>query len=268
MKTHSKAKPNTTHSPNAARAPKAEPVSRNPTANPRTAATASAHSIRAASARLRPIKTAARGMGRDRSRSTKPCSTSSATPVAAPIPAHTTVLAMNPGTMKLTYDTEPPVPIAPPNANLNMSRNNALWIVVKTMSCGVRANLRTIRPATTRELTHSPAPVLAAARGTPGDGASAAVPVTMPPVRVSRWSAPGRIQTRGRLVEQEQAGGSGQADAQVDAAAHAAGIGAHQPVGVGGELHLVENPDRCRLGRLLAEPEQPTHHLQVLPAGH
>jgi len=90
----------------------------------------------------------------------------------------------------------------------------------------------------------------------------------MPPVRVSRWSAPGRIQTRGRLVEQEQAGGSGQADAQVDAAAHAAGIGAHQPVGVGGELHLVENPDRCRLGRLLAEPEQPTHHLQVLPAGH
>jgi hypothetical protein len=76
---------------------------------------------------------------------------------------------MNPGTMKLTYDRESPVWIAPPNAYLNMSRNNALWIVVKTMSCGVRANLRTIRPATATELDHNPAPVLTAARGTPGD---------------------------------------------------------------------------------------------------
>jgi hypothetical protein len=63
-------------------------------------------------------------MGSDRRRSTKPCSTSSATPVAAPIPDHRTVLVMNPGTMKLTYDREPPVPMAPPNANRNMSRNS------------------------------------------------------------------------------------------------------------------------------------------------
>src|SRR6266702_4498311 len=89
---------------------------------------------------------------------------------------------------------------------------------------------------------------------------------------VSRMSVPVttrlRIASGCRLVEQEQAGGSGQDDAQVDAAAHAAGIGAHQPVGVGGQLHLVENPDRLRLGRLLAEPEKTTDHLQVLPAGH
>src|SRR5215467_14367349 len=56
-----------------------------------------------------------------------------------------------------------------------------------------------------------------------------------------------------RLVEQEQTRGSDQADAQVDTAAHAAGIGAHQPVGVVGELHLLKNPDRRRLGRLLAQ---------------
>jgi hypothetical protein len=107
---------------------------------------------------------------------------------------------MNPGTRKLTYDREPPVPMAPPNANRNMSRNKALWIVVKTMSCGVRANLRTIRPATTRELTHKLAPVLTAALGTAGDGAIAYVSVMMMPpsrqpvrrrrvARVSRWSA-------------------------------------------------------------------------------
>src|SRR5215470_13360785 len=117
--------------------------------------------------------------GQGPSRSTKPCSTSSATPVAAPIPAHKTVVAMKPGTRKLTYDREPPVPMAPPNANRNMSRNSALWIVVKTMSCGVRTNLRTVRPATSRELTHNLAPVLSAARGTPGDGAVRGMSVMM-----------------------------------------------------------------------------------------
>ena len=88
------------------------------------------------------------------------------------------------------------------------------------------------------------------------------------PDRVPELDAAARIQAGGRLVEQQQPGGSGQADAQVDAAAHASRIGAHQPVGVGGELHLVEYPDRCRLGVLPAEPEQPAHHLEVLPAGH
>jgi hypothetical protein len=86
--------------------------------------------------------------------------------------------------------------------------------------------------------------------------------------RVPQLDATARIQAGGRLVEQEQAGGSGQADAQVDAAAHAAGIGAHQPVGVGGELHLVEHPHRRGLGLLLAQPEQAADHLQVLLAGH
>jgi hypothetical protein len=97
---------------------------------------------------------------------------------------------MNPGTRKLTYDREPPVPMAPPNANRNMSRNKALWIVVKTMSCGVRANLRTIRPATTRELTDNVAPVLTVARGTAGDGVIAYVSVmTAPSSRDGQASA-------------------------------------------------------------------------------
>jgi SAM-dependent methyltransferase len=73
--------------------------------------------------------------------------------------------------------------MAPPNAYRNMSRNTALWIVVNTMSWGVRANFRTVRPATAIELGHNPAPVLSAARGTPGDGAIIdALVMMMPPV--------------------------------------------------------------------------------------
>jgi hypothetical protein len=56
----------------------------------------------AVSASARPESTALRGIGSDRSRSTKPCSRSSATPAAAPMPVNRMPVVMKPGTRKST----------------------------------------------------------------------------------------------------------------------------------------------------------------------
>jgi hypothetical protein len=102
MKIQSKAKPNSTQSPNAARPAATDPWVRNPTANPRAVATARPQVSRAVSARPRPAITATRGIGRERSRSKKPCSMSSATPAAAPMPENRVLVTTTPGTRKAT----------------------------------------------------------------------------------------------------------------------------------------------------------------------
>jgi hypothetical protein len=50
--------------------------------------------------------------------------------------------------------------MAPPKMYRKMSRKIALWTVARTSSCGVRANLRTVRRATATELGQNPAPEL------------------------------------------------------------------------------------------------------------
>jgi hypothetical protein len=57
--------------------------------------------------------------------------------------------------------------------------------------------------------------------------------------RVPQLEAAAGVQARGGLVQQQQAGGADQAGAQVQAAAHSAGVGADQPVGVAGQLQLL-----------------------------
>jgi hypothetical protein len=86
--------------------------------------------------------------------------------------------------------------------------------------------------------------------------------------RRPQLAAAGRVQARGGLVQQQQAGGADQAGAQVQAAAQPAGVGADQPVGVGGELELVQDRGGGRPGPLVGEPEQAADHLQVLAPGH
>ena len=54
------------------------------------------------SASVRPASNAPRDTGSDRSRSKKPCSTSSATPAAVPVPANSTLVTTKPGTRKST----------------------------------------------------------------------------------------------------------------------------------------------------------------------
>ena len=75
---------------------------------------AALHVAMAVSAMARPASTEVRGMGSDRSRSTNPCSRSSATAVAAPMPVNRMPVVMKPGTRKFTYE-RPPEPMAPPN---------------------------------------------------------------------------------------------------------------------------------------------------------
>ena len=95
---HSKAKPKTITSPNAASPSRMLPWSRNPTANAIATVTAEASARMAVSAITRAASTELRGIGSERSRSTKPCSRSSAVATAAPMPEKSTPVAMKPGT--------------------------------------------------------------------------------------------------------------------------------------------------------------------------
>src|SRR5262249_2195169 len=101
MNTQAKAKPNSTAIANAAAAALAGASSRNPTAKPIAVVTANAQTSVVVSASARPATADKREIGSDRSRSTKPCSTSSATPAAAPAPTNSTVVTTKPGTRKL-----------------------------------------------------------------------------------------------------------------------------------------------------------------------
>ena len=86
--------------------------------------------------------------------------------------------------------------------------------------------------------------------------------------RVPQLDAAARIETGGRLVEQQQPGPADEAGAEVEAAAHAAGVRAHRPVGGVGEAQLLEHGGASRRGAGARVAEQPGDHLDVLPPGH
>ena len=102
MNIHSNAKPNRTQRPNAASVDGTSVCTRNPTAKPIAAVIASPQVTSAVSASARPVGAALRRIGRERSRSNSPLSTSSATPAAAPAPENRTPVVMKPGTRKST----------------------------------------------------------------------------------------------------------------------------------------------------------------------
>ncbi len=102
MNTHSNANPYTRHSRKARIACDAVPCSRNPTRNPMPVVITRLQTRIAVSAIARPESTALRGIGSERSRSTKPPSMSSAIAVAAPIPPKSTLVVTKPGTRKST----------------------------------------------------------------------------------------------------------------------------------------------------------------------
>ena len=76
-----------------------------------------------------------------------------------------------------------------------------------------------------------------------------------------------RIETGGRLVEEEHARPGEQARREVESPAHPARVGLRRAIGGVGELEALEQL-RCAIARLRAgEPEQAPEHLQVLAAG-
>jgi len=79
---------------------------------------------------------------------------------------------------------------------------------------------------------------------------------------------PTTVQSCRRLVEQEQARASDQADAQVEAAAQPSGVGPHQPVGELLKPQLVKDVHRGRPCPPATEPEEAADHFQVLASGH
>ena len=77
-----------------------------------------------------------------------------------------------------------------------------------------------------------------------------------------------RVEPRGRLVEQQQPRRPDEARAEIEPAAHAARVGARQPVAVVHQPELLEHGRRARPRRPAALPEQARDHLEVLAPGH
>ena len=77
-----------------------------------------------------------------------------------------------------------------------------------------------------------------------------------------------RVESGGGLVQQQQAGPADQAGAEVEAAAHAAGIRAHHPVRSVAEPQPIDDGGGLMAGRRAGETEKPRHHLDVLAPGH
>jgi hypothetical protein len=74
-----------------------------------------------------------------------------------------------------------------------------------------------------------------------------------------------RVQTGGRLVEEQHVRGENQAGGDVEPAAHAAGERLRRLVGRLGQAELLEQFVGALPGRRLADVEQPAEHDQVLP---
>src|ERR1700722_9724051 len=86
--------------------------------------------------------------------------------------------------------------------------------------------------------------------------------------RIPQFNPAAWVKTRRRFIQQEQPRGSDETCAEVEAAAHAAGVGAHESVAAIAETELLEHGCSTELGRSTALPEQPRDHLEVLAAGH
>ena len=86
--------------------------------------------------------------------------------------------------------------------------------------------------------------------------------------RVPELAAAARIEARRGLVEQQQARRTDETRTEVEAAAHAARIGASQPVGGFAEPDLLEHGGGARACRPPALAEQARDHLEVLSPAH
>ena len=75
------------------------------------------------------------------------------------------------------------------------------------------------------------------------------------------------IQTGRRLVQQQQAGRTDQAGAEVELAAHAARVALHRPVGVLGQVDLAQHHVGGSASGMSAVTEQATDHHEVLAPG-
>jgi hypothetical protein len=78
----------------------------------------------------------------------------------------------------------------------------------------------------------------------------------------------GRSERRRRLVEQQHTRRAHEARAEVEPPAHAAGIGADEPLAGLGEPELLEHGGGARPRPPAVLAEQPRHHLEVLAPGH
>src|SRR5579871_5963724 len=93
---HTNANPYRIVSPSAPTLSTTDPAERNPTANPTAVMTTTPHATTDVSASTRPVTIDSRRIGRLRSRSKRPPSRSSATPLAAVIPWNSTPVTTNP----------------------------------------------------------------------------------------------------------------------------------------------------------------------------
>jgi hypothetical protein len=92
--------------------------------------------------------------------------------------------------------------------------------------------------------------------------------VNQPADRVPKVEAASRIEARGRLVQEQQAGRADKAGRQVQLALHASGISPGQSVTVLTEAHLFEDAGAVGASRRTILPEEAGDHLQVLASSH
>ena len=76
-----------------------------------------------------------------------------------------------------------------------------------------------------------------------------------------------RVEARRGLVEDQQARAADEARAEVEPAAHAARVAAHEPVGGVGQAEPLERLLRTAAGLGAAQAVEPADHLEVLAAG-
>jgi hypothetical protein len=85
---------------------------------------------------------------------------------------------------------------------------------------------------------------------------------------IPQLEAAARIQSGGRLVEEQQARAGDEARSEVEAAAHAARVRADEPVGRVSEAHLLDDGGGIAAGIAGGGAEEARHHRHVLAARH
>ena len=88
------------------------------------------------------------------------------------------------------------------------------------------------------------------------------------PDHIPELEAAARIEPRGRLIEEQEFRTRHETGAEVEAAAHAAGIRTCGPVGRLGEPHLLEHRRGVAPGIGCRGARESSHHHDVLPTGH
>ena len=76
------------------------------------------------------------------------------------------------------------------------------------------------------------------------------------------------VESGRRFVQEKEPRRADETRPEVELAAHAARVGAHQPVRGLGQSHLLEHPRAVRARRAAILAEETRDHLQVLAPGH